>query len=95
MITTIIILSVVLAISLYVNYNQLKKQEDQLDYISDLENSNTEFYTFNDTLKTRVRDINSRLRQLDRLGSFEADDETGFVFKEMQDIIEQLNRGME
>ena len=91
--TTIIILSIVLTISIFVNINQLRKQESQSTYIEDLENSNTEYYTFFSSLKKRVGESNSKLKQLDRLGSFEADDETGFVFKEMQDIIEDLNKG--
>lgn len=93
MITTIIILSVVLAISLFVNINQLRKQEAQTEYIEELENSNTEYYTFFQSLKTRVGQSNSQLKQIDRLGSFEADDETGFAFKELRDIYDELNRG--
>jgi len=41
MITTIIILSILVLISIFVNINQLKKQEAQSDYIEDLEKSNT------------------------------------------------------
>ena len=93
MMTTIIILSVVLAISLFVNINQLRKQEAQTEYIDELENSNTEYYTFFQSLKTRVGESNSTLKQIDRLGSFEADDETGFAFKELRDIYDELNRG--
>ena len=92
---TIIILSIILAVSIFVNYNQLRKQEAQADYIEDLENSNLEHYSFNDQLRTKIKDVNSRLRQIDRLGSFEADDETGFIFQEMKDIIDQLTKGVE
>jgi hypothetical protein len=92
MMTTIIILSVALAISVFVNFNQLRKQEAQADYIEDLEASNTNFYSFFNTMKTKMGESYSRLKQVDRIGSFEADDETGFVFQELQDIIEQLNR---
>ena len=92
MITTIIILSVALAISVFVNINQLRKQEAQADYIEDLETSNTNFYSFFNTMKTKMGESYSRLKQVDRVGSFESDDETGFVFRELQDIIEQLNR---
>ena len=91
--TTIIILSVVLAISLFVNINQLRKQEAQSEYIDELENSNTEYYTFFQKLKTQIGESNSKLKQIDRLGSFEADDETGFVFRELKNIYEDLNRG--
>jgi hypothetical protein len=93
MITTIVILSIILAVSIFVNYNQLRKQEAQSDYIEDLEKSNTEQYTFVQRLKGRVGEINSRVRGVDRLGSFEADDETGFIFTELKEILEDLNRG--
>ena len=91
--TIIIVLSVVLAISLFVNINQLRKQESQYDYIEELENSNTEYYTFFQRLKTQIGESNSKLKQIDRLGSFESDDETGFAFKELKDIYEDLNKG--
>ena len=93
MITTIIILSVLLTVSIAVNINQLRKQESQSDYINDLENSNTEYYNFFQKLKTQIGQSNSKLKQIDRLGSFEADDETGFAFRELRDIYEDLNRG--
>ena len=93
MITTIVILSVLLTASVAVNINQLRKQESQSDYIEDLEKSNTEYYTFYQKLKTQIGQSNSKLKQIDRLGSFEADDETGFAFKELKDIYEDLNRG--
>ena len=54
MITTIIILSVLLTASVAVNINQLRKQESQSDYIDELENSNTEYYTFFQKLKTHM-----------------------------------------
>ena len=93
MVTTIVILSIVLAISLFVNLNQLRKQEAVSEYVDELESSNTEYFTFFSSLKTRVGESNSKLKQLDRLGSFEADDETGFVFAEMKDIFDDLNKG--
>tara|TARA_B100000519_G_C13928015_1_gene290020 strand:+ start:294 stop:578 length:285 start_codon:yes stop_codon:yes gene_type:complete len=92
MITTIIILSIILIVSIFVNINQLRKQEAQTDYIEDLEKSNTEYYTFFQELKSRIGESNSKLRQIDRVGSFAADDETGFVFKELQDIMDDLNK---
>jgi|TARA_R100001015_G_C4548785_1_gene111112 hypothetical protein len=93
MITTIIILSVILLASIFVNINQLRKQESQSEYIEELENSNTEYYTFFQKLKTQIGESNSKLKQIDRLGSFEADDETGFAFKELKDIYDDLNKG--
>ena len=93
MMITIIILSVVLAVSIYVNINQIRNNERQEDYINDLENSNTEQYNFIQQFKTRIGETNSRIRQVDKIGSFESDDETGFIFKELQEILEDLNRG--
>ena len=93
MITTIIILSILLTASVAVNINQLRKQESHSDYIEELENSNTEYYTFFQKLKTQIGESNSKLKQIDRIGSFEADDETGFAFKELKDIYDDLNRG--
>ena len=75
MITTIIILSVILIISVFVNFNQIRKQEADAEYIEELENSNTDYYQFFTTLKSRMNESNSKLKQIDRLGSFEADDE--------------------
>ena len=93
MITTIIILSVILTISILINFNQIRKQEALEEYIDELENSNTEYYQFFTTLKTRLNESNSKLKQIDRLGSFQADDETGFIFTELRDIIDDLNKG--
>ena len=89
----IIILSVLLILSIYVNINQMRKQESQEDYINDLETSNTEYYTFFQKLKTQIGESNSKLKQIDRLGSFEADDETGFIFTELRYMIDELNKG--
>ena len=90
---TIIVLSVVLLISILFNINLLRKLEASEDYVSDLENSNTEYYTFFDSMKKRMNQSNSKLKQIDRLGSFEADDETGFIFRELKDMVEKLNQG--
>jgi len=90
---TIIILSVLLFISILINFNQMRKQEALESYIEELENSNTEYYQFFTALKSRMNESNSKLKQIDRLGSFESDDETGFIFAELRDIIENLNKG--
>ena len=94
MITTIIILSVILAVSLFVNYNQLKKQEAQSDYITDLESSNTEYYTFVEQLKTKINQANSEIRNADRLGAFASSDEVGTSFSIIREVMDDLNRGV-
>jgi hypothetical protein len=90
---TIIILSILLCISILINFNQMRKQEALESYIDELENSNTEYYQFFTALKSRMNESNSKLKQIDRLGSFQADDETGFIFSELRDIIDELNKG--
>jgi len=92
MMTTIIILSVILGISLFVNVNQLKKQEAQSEYIEDLENSNTNFYTYFEQLKTKLTEANSEIRNIDRLGAFEASDEVGTAFRVIKEVLEDLNK---
>ena len=94
MITTIVILSVILAVSLFVNINQLKKQEDLSDYINDLEKSNTGYYDFLDQLKTKINQANSEIRNADRIGAFENSDEVGTSFKIIKEVMEDLNRGV-
>ena len=92
--TIIIVLSVVLAISLFVNINQLKKQEDLSDYINDLEKSNTGYYDFLDQLKTKINQANSEIRNADRMGAFESSDEVGTSFKIIKEVMDDLNRGV-
>ena len=91
---TVIILSVALAISVLVNINQLRKQEDQTDYIDDLEKSNTNYYNFFEQLKTKVNQANSEIRNADRIGAFENSDEVGTSFKIIKEVMEDLNRGV-
>ena len=93
MITTIIILSIILLTSVFVNINQLRKQEAQSDYIEDLENSNTEYYNFFEQLKIKVGQANSQIRNADRMGAFESSDEVGTSFKIIKEVIDDLNKG--
>ena len=90
MLVSIIVISILLLVSIYVNINLTKKYEN-LEILA--ENSvetlleNEKFLT---GLKNRVLSQQSYLRQLDRIGSFEADDETGYFFKEMKDIVSDI-----
>ena len=90
MILTIIVLTICLGISIFVNINLTKKFE-QLDEMAqesiDTLLENEKFLT---ELRNRIRSQQSYLRQLDRIGSFEADDETGYFFKEMKDIMNDI-----
>jgi len=89
---TIIILSILLVSSILFIINLTRKIEANEDFIEELETSNTDFYQFFKDIKIQVNKSNSHLKQIDRLGSFEADDETGYVFKEITNIVEKLNQ---
>ena len=90
-ITLLSLLVVILSIATYIVRNLLKKMETLEDNIDELVKNITEYDTFYEELKRRVNESNSRLKQIDRLGSFEADDETGVIFKELKDIVNDLN----
>ena len=90
-ITLLSLLVVVLSIATYIVRNLLKKMETLEDNIDELVKNITEYDTCYDELKRRVNESNSRLKQIDRLGSVEADDETGVIFKELKDIVNDLN----
>jgi competence protein ComGC len=90
MILTISILLILLIVSVYINVNLTKKfekMEEMAENSVDILLENEKFLT---ELKNRVLSQQSYLRQLDRIGSFESDDETGYFFKEMKDIINDI-----
>ena len=75
----------------FVCYNLLRKNEALEDAISELEKGNEEYELLFTDMKQTLNNSASHMRQIDRLGSFESDDETGYVFKELKGIVEQLN----
>lgn len=87
----LILLSILLIVSIYINVNQLIKQEAQLKYIEELETSNLELQEFFKSLKTQLSESNSRIKQIDRKGTFESDDEIGFIFNELKEITDKLH----
>jgi uncharacterized protein HemX len=90
MMLTIIVLTICLGISIFVNIN-LTRKFDQLDEMAqDSVDTLLENEKFLTELRNRIRSQQSYLRQLDRIGSFESDDETGYFFKEMKDIMNDI-----
>ncbi len=90
MVISIILLSILLVISIYVNINLTKKFEkieEMAENSVDILLENEKLLT---SLKNRLLSQQSYLRQLDRIGAFEADDETGYFFKEMKDIVNDI-----
>ena len=94
MIIAISILSTLTLLGVFIIYNLLRKVETLETYVEELETSNQSYDEFYTELRTRVNSMNSHLKNIDRLGSFQSDDETGYVFKELRQIIEDLNNGI-
>jgi hypothetical protein len=75
----------------FICFNLLRKIEAFEDVISELEKSNEEYELLFTDMKQTLNNSASHMRQIDRLGSFESDDETGYVFKELKNMVDQLN----
>jgi len=83
--TVQLILSIlIIACLLYIVWNLLRKVEK-------LEDSIEEQDEVLDSVETSVKRALARMKEVDRIGSFEADDESGFVFKEIQTALDKLN----
>ena len=72
-----IILGVLLIIESYIVWNLMRKTEMLETWIED----------FNDVIIS----VNNELKVIDSMGSFESDDETGTIFKQIQQTVNQLN----
>ena len=77
MITLSIILTAVVTASFFIIRNLIKQTERLEDFITKQSEA--------------IQACDIRLKQLDHKGSFYADDEIGFFFKEVQKIQEALN----
>jgi hypothetical protein len=84
MITIISVLSVLVILLSYTSYNLLKKNEKCEDIIKSYEN-----YIVN--LSNTIEFSEKKLKEVDRKGSFESDDEVGFFFQQLKYLQDQLN----
>ncbi len=75
---------IIISILLYIVWNLLRKVEK-------LEDSIEEQDEVLDSVESSVRKALARMKEVDRIGSFEADDESGFVFEEIQTALDKLN----
>jgi hypothetical protein len=85
MIITIIILSITTIVFLFSTINLLRKNEAYEDVVEEQE------VVISDTAN-RIDESMAKMKEIDKLGSFEADDETGFIFKNLYEVIEQLEK---
>jgi hypothetical protein len=89
------LLILIIIIFLYVILNLLKKielAEIQINEYIDIEENS---YQLLNSLIIKYTNVLNELKRIDRLGSFESDDEVGFVFKTIKntinDLVEKLN----
>ena len=83
MIWILVLLIISTAVFGYTTFNLLRKNEVLEDVILEQEE------LISDTAQ-RIDDSMVRMKEIDRIGSFEADDETGIIFKNIYDIISDL-----
>lgn len=74
MIITIILLSITTIVFGFTTWNLLRKNEATEDVIEEQE----QVMSF---MATKIDESLSKMKELDKIGSFESDDETGFILK--------------
>jgi hypothetical protein len=77
MILAIVLLSILVVILGFTTYNLLKKNEAQEDILSS-------YMTYLNKISDIIDVSNKNLREIDSKGSFEADDEIGWFFKNIK-----------
>ena len=86
------VLIIIIAILIYGCFNLLKqveKLESGVVTIAD------EYQIIFDEIREKVLQTEIRLKEIDIKGSFEADDEVGFVFKEIKELSSDLTKTIE
>jgi hypothetical protein len=84
MIVVISILSVLVIILGYTTLNLMKKQEKSEDILAG-------YLEYLDKLSRVIEISDKKIKELDYLGAFESDDETGVIFKSIKQIQDILN----
>ena len=80
----IILPLLIISILLYIVWNLLRKVEKLEDGIEESDK-------LIESAAESVDKALARMREIDRVGSFEADDESGFIFEEIQAALDKLN----
>lgn len=80
----ITILGFILGFAIFIIINLLRKLEvleAEVEYND----------TIVDSVYTSMKNAYTRMKAIDRIGSFESDDESGYIFDEIKSSMEQLN----
>jgi len=91
MIISIILLVVLLGVSIYINYNLLKRNESLEETYELLADEYEEILNKMIQFEKVIKSANKKLKDIDHKGSFESDDEVGFFFKELKGIQQDIN----
>ncbi len=91
MIISIILLVTLLGVSIYINYNLLKRNESLEETYEELANEYEDLLGKMIRFEQVINNANKKLKDIDHRGSFESDDEVGFFFKELKGIQEDIN----
>lgn len=84
---TVCVLSVLVVILGFTTFNLLRKNEKQEDIVAG-------YLTYLDRLSRTIEISDKKLKELDRGGVFEKDDEVGVIFQsilKIQDILNEFN----
>jgi len=87
LIITICILAVLVVILGFTTFNLLRKNEKQEDIVAG-------YLIYLDRISRTIEISDKKLKELDRGGVFQADDEVGVIFKsilQIQDILNEFN----
>ncbi len=88
MLIIIFILSIIILLGLYVIYISYLKINKLEEILAEVEDENSELVEFISNFNNRLFNDYEHLKEIDRRGSFESDDEVGFVFVTIKSIIE-------
>lgn len=95
MLIALIVITVLLIVSFYVNINLYKKNELLETQVDKIESIETNSLNLVENLLITYIQVFTKLKRLDRLGGFESDDEVGFVFKTIKNTIEELKNELD
>jgi hypothetical protein len=84
MIVLTIILGLMVVVLGFTTFNLLKKNERQEDILAG-------YMEYLNKISGLIEFSDKKLKEVDRKGSFESDDEVGFFFQEIKQIQETLN----
>ena len=90
MILSIILLVILLGISIYVNFNLLKRNEQLEETYNTLADEYESMYEKMVEFEEVIDLADKKLKEIDSRGSFESDDEVGFFFKELKRLQEEI-----